>query len=203
MPRISARASRCVLRQRCDFQRRCHAHSTDPLTPPTRAVLLPPPPPPSPPGQVELKVTAVHCVSRAAVLPFEVVDASRSAEQIRRGQEAGEQWVTVNQDTRLDNRTIDLRTPANQAIFRLQSAVTQVRAWGRCAGWGGCLERWQRVGGHTGRQVLRGQGGAKAEGRSWSRGPGVEQGGGQRGPLDHMHVPLLCATLLERLSWRP
>lgn len=75
---------------------------------------------------VELKVTAVHCISRATLLPFEVVDAARSAEQIRRGQEAGEQWVTVNQDTRLDNRPIDLRTPANQAIFRLQSAVTQL-----------------------------------------------------------------------------
>ncbi|GAB4822582.1 hypothetical protein N2152v2_009628 [Parachlorella kessleri] len=74
---------------------------------------------------VELKVTAIHVVSRAGALPFEVVDAARSAEQLRKGQEAGEQWVTVNQDTRLDNRTIDLRTPANQAIFRLQSAVTQ------------------------------------------------------------------------------
>ena len=29
-------------------------------------------------------------------------------------------------DTRLDNRVIDLRTPANQAIFRLQSAVCQL-----------------------------------------------------------------------------
>ena len=31
--------------------------------------------------------------------------------------------VRVGQDTRLDNRTLDLRTPANNAIFRLQSAV--------------------------------------------------------------------------------
>lgn len=30
------------------------------------------------------------------------------------------------QDVRLDNRFIDLRTPANQAIFRVQSAVCQV-----------------------------------------------------------------------------
>lgn len=29
----------------------------------------------------------------------------------------------MNQDTRLDNRVLDLRTPANQAIFRIQSAV--------------------------------------------------------------------------------
>lgn len=40
------------------------------------------------------------------------------------GQEAeGSTYVRVNQDTRLDNRVIDLRTPANQAIFRIQSGV--------------------------------------------------------------------------------
>ena len=32
------------------------------------------------------------------------------------------------QDVRLDNRYIDLRTPANQAIFRVQSAVCHVSA---------------------------------------------------------------------------
>ena len=30
------------------------------------------------------------------------------------------------QDLRLEQRFVDLRTPANQAIFRLQSAVCQV-----------------------------------------------------------------------------
>lgn len=33
------------------------------------------------------------------------------------------QAPTVAADTRLDHRWIDLRTPANQAIFRIQSAV--------------------------------------------------------------------------------
>jgi aspartyl-tRNA synthetase len=32
----------------------------------------------------------------------------------------------VNRDTKLDNRWIDLRTPANQAIFRVQSGVSQL-----------------------------------------------------------------------------
>lgn len=32
----------------------------------------------------------------------------------------------VNQDTRLDNRILDLRTPANQAIFRLEAGVCQL-----------------------------------------------------------------------------
>jgi len=34
--------------------------------------------------------------------------------------------VIVKMKTRLDNRVIDLRTPANQAIFRLQSAICQL-----------------------------------------------------------------------------
>lgn len=40
---------------------------------------------------------------------------------------AGEQLVRVNQDTRLNNRVLDIRTPANQAIFRIQSHVSRVR----------------------------------------------------------------------------
>lgn len=38
--------------------------------------------------------------------------------------------ATVSQDVRLDNRFLDLRTPANQAIFKCQSAVCQVRLRG-------------------------------------------------------------------------
>jgi len=34
--------------------------------------------------------------------------------------------IKVNQDTRLDNRVIDLRTPANQAIFRLEAGVCKI-----------------------------------------------------------------------------
>ncbi len=76
--------------------------------------------------QVELKVTGIRCISRAAPLPFEVIDASASAETIRKRTEAGEAVVAVGQDVRLDGRYVDLRTPANQAIFRVQSAVCQV-----------------------------------------------------------------------------
>lgn len=32
----------------------------------------------------------------------------------------------MNQDTRLDNRVLDLRTPANQAIFRLEAGVCRL-----------------------------------------------------------------------------
>lgn len=34
--------------------------------------------------------------------------------------------IRVNQDTRLDNRILDLRTPANQAIFRLEGGVCKL-----------------------------------------------------------------------------
>lgn len=34
--------------------------------------------------------------------------------------------IRVNQDTRLDNRVLDLRTPANQAIFRLEAGVCRL-----------------------------------------------------------------------------
>lgn len=34
--------------------------------------------------------------------------------------------IRVNQDTRLDNRVLDLRTPANQAIFRIEAGVCRL-----------------------------------------------------------------------------
>ena len=49
-------------------------------------------------------------------------------EEVKAAAERGEVMPTVGQDMRLDNRFLDLRTPANQAIFRVQSAVCQVRA---------------------------------------------------------------------------
>ena len=51
---------------------------------------------------------SIRCVSRAAALPFEVIDASRSEEELAR---EDAQFVAVSQDTRLDARWIDLRTP--------------------------------------------------------------------------------------------
>ncbi|EOY29091.1 Class II aminoacyl-tRNA and biotin synthetases superfamily protein isoform 3 [Theobroma cacao] len=41
-------------------------------------------------------------------------------------QQAGEQLPRVNQDTRLNFRVIDIRTPANQGIFRIQSQVGNI-----------------------------------------------------------------------------
>eukprot|EP00891_Asterochloris_glomerata_P001357 jgi/Astpho2/1357/Aster-06218 len=74
----------------------------------------------------ELHVTSVHCISRAEPLPFDVIDAARSEQEVREAEAAGESRVTVSQDSRLNGRFVDLRTPANQAIFRVQSGVCQL-----------------------------------------------------------------------------
>merc|ERR1719367_773702 len=66
---------------------------------------------------VELHVTQVGVVSKTdSQLPLQIEDAGRKVT------EEGN-FATVNQDTRLDNRVLDLRTPTNQAIFRLEAGV--------------------------------------------------------------------------------
>lgn len=70
---------------------------------------------------LELNVLEIHAISRAQDLPFIVEDAAR-AESIAK--ETG--MPTVSQDTVLNFRWIDLRTPANQSIFRIQSGVCQL-----------------------------------------------------------------------------
>lgn len=69
----------------------------------------------------ELSIIEVHVISRAQDLPFNVEDAGRNAEQA-----ALTGLPVVNQDTALNYRWVDTRTPANQAIFRIQSGVCQL-----------------------------------------------------------------------------
>ena len=72
-------------------------------------------------SDVELNVRTIHLVSAADPnLPFLMEDACRSDTLLN---EEGSQYVRVGQDTRLDNRVLDLRTPANMAIFTVQSGV--------------------------------------------------------------------------------
>lgn len=67
---------------------------------------------------VELHLKEIWVVSRADIrLPLQIEDASRSADS---------EEATVNLDTRLDNRILDLRTPTSQAIFRIQAGICQV-----------------------------------------------------------------------------
>jgi aspartyl/asparaginyl-tRNA synthetase len=73
---------------------------------------------------VELRADFIFVVGEAGErLPFQVDDAAR-AEEATEPEETP--LPRVNLDTRLNNRVVDLRTPANQAIFRLQSGVLQI-----------------------------------------------------------------------------
>ncbi|CAH8353161.1 unnamed protein product [Eruca vesicaria subsp. sativa] len=71
--------------------------------------------------KVEIQVRKVYCVSRAlARLPLGVEDAARSEADIEKSLEMGIKAVRVNQDTRLNNRFLDIRTAANQAIIHVE-----------------------------------------------------------------------------------
>ncbi|TVU33480.1 hypothetical protein EJB05_25301, partial [Eragrostis curvula] len=74
--------------------------------------------------EVEIQVQKLYCISRAVPkLPISVDDASQSEEEVASAKAAGKQRAHVGQDKRLDYRVIDLRTLANQAIFKLESEV--------------------------------------------------------------------------------
>ena len=71
---------------------------------------------------VELHVRQVWVVSASdPQLPLQIEDAGRKITEEDEGN-----FARVNQDTRLDNRVLDLRTPTNQAIFRLEAGVCQL-----------------------------------------------------------------------------
>jgi len=68
---------------------------------------------------VELQVVKLFVIGRSSPLPMQLADAARSEADY----EKDPTLVRVGQDMRLDNRIIDLRTVANQAIFKIQSTV--------------------------------------------------------------------------------
>merc|ERR1712212_648620 len=68
---------------------------------------------------IELHVRQVWVVSSSdPQLPLQIEDAARRITEEDEGQ-----FARVNQDTRLDNRILDLRTPANHAIFKIEAGV--------------------------------------------------------------------------------
>ncbi|XP_034253211.1 aspartate--tRNA ligase, cytoplasmic [Thrips palmi] len=74
---------------------------------------------------VELHIQQIWVVSAAKnQLPLLIEDASRPEK--KEEEETEGLSIRVNQDTRLDNRVLDLRTPANQAIFRIEAGVCQL-----------------------------------------------------------------------------
>merc|ERR1712223_1852499 len=75
-------------------------------------------------NKVELSVKQLWVTSESEPqLPLQIEDAGRKDTE-----EEGTDGltITVNQDTRLDNRVLDLRTPTNQAIFRLEAGVCRL-----------------------------------------------------------------------------
>jgi len=78
---------------------------------------------------VEIQVTGISTVSKTSTaLPFELADAARSTKEVEEAKARGENLPTVLQDHRLNNRVLDLRTPANNAIFQIQSGVCMLSA---------------------------------------------------------------------------
>ncbi|TGZ84347.1 aspartyl-tRNA synthetase [Ascodesmis nigricans] len=72
-------------------------------------------------GDAEIHISKLYLLSEAPEkLPMLYEDANRPAKVV---EESEGKFATVSLATRLDNRTIDLRTLANQAIFRISSAV--------------------------------------------------------------------------------
>lgn len=75
---------------------------------------------------VELHVKQIWTTSVSEPqLPLQIEDATRKFTAETETEEEGLN-IKVNQDTRLDNRILDLRTPTNQAIFRLEAGVCQL-----------------------------------------------------------------------------
>lgn len=74
----------------------------------------------------ELRTDRIWVVSRSGDrLPFQIDDAAacRSEEAAQAGEAENATTPRVLLETRLNNRVVDLRTPANQAIFRMQSVI--------------------------------------------------------------------------------
>jgi len=73
---------------------------------------------------VELSCKEIWVVSQSEPqLPIQIEDASRRVDE---SSSKDALTVTVNQDQRLDNRVIDLRTATNQAVYRLEAGICQL-----------------------------------------------------------------------------
>ncbi|KAK3439704.1 hypothetical protein EUGRSUZ_C03981 [Eucalyptus grandis] len=90
--------------------------------------------------QVEIQVHKLHCVSKAfPTVPINLEDAARSEAEIEKAlQDSLFLSLSIiissfhscpglgSLDTRLNFRVLDIRTPANQGIFRIQSQVGNI-----------------------------------------------------------------------------
>merc|ERR1719329_1008730 len=75
----------------------------------------------------EIQIKKVFTISRAPpVLPFLLEDAARSQEDIDEAFDTDRPFASVSQDMRLNNRWLDLRVPANNAMIRIRSGVSKL-----------------------------------------------------------------------------
>ncbi|KAF8519062.1 hypothetical protein JB92DRAFT_2900429 [Gautieria morchelliformis] len=75
-------------------------------------------------SNVEILISQLHVVAYPeSRLTFSIEDASRPESEFEK---EDTQYTKVLLDTRLNNRVLDLRTQTNQAIFAVQSAVTDL-----------------------------------------------------------------------------
>ncbi|OAF69144.1 hypothetical protein A3Q56_03081 [Intoshia linei] len=75
-------------------------------------------------ANVELHIDEIWVLNSSnPVLPLQLSDAMRSGLNTDKN---NSDLPVVNQDTRLDNRVIDLRTPTNQALFRLIAHICKL-----------------------------------------------------------------------------
>lgn len=77
----------------------------------------------------EIKISRIFVevpVTWEGQIPFYVDDATRSDAEIEASQSTPRPLPPIALDTRLDNRVLDLRTPTNQAIFRLSHGVSRL-----------------------------------------------------------------------------
>ena len=74
---------------------------------------------------VEIHVKRLFVISTSeAQLPLQIEDASRpDTEEVEESNDSEGLAIRVNQDTRLNNRVLDLRTPTSQAIYRIEAGV--------------------------------------------------------------------------------
>jgi len=71
----------------------------------------------------ELQIERFFAITRAPqTLPLQVEDAARPDSAFN---QPDNKYVNPGRDTRLDFRVLDLRTPANQSIFRVRMAIQQ------------------------------------------------------------------------------
>lgn len=76
-------------------------------------------------SNVEIQINKFFVVSKSeTVLPFLYEDACRPQSEIDASQDTERPFAGVSQEARLNNRWLDLRVPANNAILRIRSGVS-------------------------------------------------------------------------------